>query len=359
MSLEPDSSAPGAASFNPEDHSHRRQNPLTGDWTLVAPHRGKRPWQGQTEPVTVQRLPEYEADCYLCPGNERASGHRNPEYTATYVFENDFSALQQHVPVFEVEDPLFRLSSEQGVCRVVCYSPTHNLTLAEMSHAQIRGVVDCWVEQYTELGQRLPWVQVFENKGAVMGCSMPHPHGQVWATQHAPTLLQKEMTQQVDYFAAYKQSLLLHYAQRELETGERVVDSNADWVVVVPFWAAWPFETLVLPRAPLSRMVEATTGQLASLAEILKSLTVRYDNLFRTAFPYSMGWHGAPMDGRVHPEWQLHAHFFPPLLRSATVRKFMVGYEMLADAQRDLTAEQAAVLLRECSLEHYSLVSDS
>lgn len=342
--------------FDFAEQPHRRRNPLTGDWVLVSPHRNKRPWQGQLEAVADTPTHPYDATCYLCPGNERMGGAKNPAYGDTFVFDNDFPALTRTTQKFEQTDNLFSVHAEQGECRVISYSPDHSKSLAELSPTQIEAVIRCWIEQASELGKEYAWVQIFENKGEVMGCSMPHPHGQVWAQHHAPTLLQREDAAQLDYHAANNASLLLDYAQREVSAGSRIVVSNDDWAVVVPFWAAWPFETLLLPLFPVTSLVALTARQQQSLAAVMSQLLIRYDNLFTCAFPYSMGWHGAPStqagaDQTSH--WQLHAHFYPPLLRSSSVRKFMVGYEMMAEAQRDLTAEQAASILRDLPAAHY------
>jgi UDPglucose--hexose-1-phosphate uridylyltransferase len=339
--------------FNFSNHPHRRRNPLTEDWVLVSPHRNKRPWQGQIEPAATHAHAKYDATCYLCPGNQRMSGAKNPHYTTPFVFNNDFPALTDAHQSLNTADPLFSVHAESGECRVVSYSPDHSRSLAELSIAEINQVVACWIEQTQMLGEQFPWVQIFENKGEMMGCSMPHPHGQIWAQSHTPSLLQREETTQRHYHDEHGRTLLLDYAQRELQDGNRVVADNEDWVAVVPFWAAWPFEILLLPRFAVARLTELTPTQGFSLAQILGELLTRYDNLFECSFPYSMGWHSGPCNHRSLPHWQLHAHFYPPLLRSQNVRKFMVGYEMLAEAQRDLTPEQAAAILRALPTTHY------
>jgi UDPglucose--hexose-1-phosphate uridylyltransferase len=325
---------------------HRRLNPLTGEWVLVSPHRTQRPWRGQIEKPQRDERPAHDPNCYLCPGNERAGGVRNPKYESTFVFTNDFSALLPDTPPARGEHPLLRYSSQQGTCRVICFSPRHDLTLPEMELSDIRGVVDIWAEQVTVLGQQYRWVQVFENKGAMMGSSNPHPHGQVWAGDALPNEPAKEDREQRNYQNDHGRPLLLDYAALEARRKERIVVENEHWLAVVPYWAVWPFETLLMPRRHALGLPDLVNAERDALAAILKCLLTKYDNLFGVSFPYSMGWHGAPTDGKDHPHWQLHAHFYPPLLRSATVKKFMVGYEMLAEAQRDLTAEQAAQRLR-------------
>lgn len=340
--------------FIPTEHPHRRYNPLTAQWVLVSPHRAKRPWQGQQEKAAEEQKPAYDPACYLCPGNLRISGEQNPVYHKPFVFKNDFSALLEDTPTPpEGADPLFRSAPARGESRVVCFSPDHSKTLPLLSVDEISEVIRVWQQQLNELGQKYQWVQIFENKGAAMGCSNPHPHGQIWANSFLPNEVAREDATQREYLRRHGSVLLVDYVQRELALNERIVVQTDHWVALVPYWAVWPFETLLLPKTQIKRLTEMTAAQTQDLAVALKKLTTKYDNLFNVSFPYSMGFHAAPFNGEENAHWQLHAHFYPPLLRSATVRKFMVGYEMLGESQRDLTAEQAAARLRELSETHY------
>jgi len=331
-------------------HPHRRFNPLTREWVLVSPQRTDRPWQGQVEETTEEVQPEYDPACYLCPGNPRAGGARNPAYTSTFVFDNDFAALRSDTPEGQLDEGgLLRAEAERGICRVVCFSPRHDLTIARMSVAEIARVVDTWVAQYKELGALsfINWVQIFENRGALMGASNPHPHCQIWANQSLPNEATKESLAQTEYYAGHQSCLLCDYLALERNSGARLVSENDGFYAVVPFWAVWPFEIMVISKQHLRGMDDLSESQTSALADILKRITTLYDKLFQVSFPYTIGFHQRPTDGEAHPEWHLHAHFYPPLLRSATIRKFMVGYELLGMPQRDITAESAAKRLRE------------
>ena len=327
--------------------SHRRHNPLTDEWVLVSPGRTRRPWLGQTEVLPPEERPRYDPDCYLCPRNERLSGDRNPNYGETLVFTNDFAALRPDGEPHSKSDGLLRTEDEQGTCRVICYSPRHDRRMSQMDPREIETVIDLWKDQTGELGEQYRWVQVFENNGEAMGASNPHPHGQIWAGTALPTLPSREDAMQRTYTSKNGSLLLLDYIDQE-SGGARIVVENDDWVALVPYWATWPFETLVVPTSPTPRITDIEDRSRRSLALVMSDLLTRYDNLFTHPFPYSMGWHGAPF-GSEGSHWQLHAHFYPPLLRSATVRKFMVGYELLAEAQRDFTPEEAAERLRAVS----------
>jgi UDPglucose--hexose-1-phosphate uridylyltransferase len=342
--------------FNLAEHSHRRYNLLIGEWVIVSPQRLRRPWLGQVEASPQENRPAYDPNCYLCPGNERAGGVHNPAYTGIYVFDNDFPALLVQLSPGEVDvGGLLMAEAERGICRVVCFSPRHDLTIPELELAALRQVVDAWAEQTEELGAHsfITYVQIFENKGAMMGASNPHPHCQIWATEHLPNEPAKELAAQLVYRADHGSCLLCDYLELEMVQGERLVCANEHFVALVPFWAVWPFETMVISRRHVSALLELTGDERDGLADVLKRLTARYDNLFRTSFPYSMGFHQRPTDGDPHPEWHLHLHFYPPLLRSATVRKFMVGFELLGTPQRDITAEDSAARLRAVSGRHY------
>ncbi|HJZ40809.1 MAG TPA: UDP-glucose--hexose-1-phosphate uridylyltransferase [Bacteroidales bacterium] len=340
-----------------QQFSHRRLNILTGEWILVAPHRTKRPWQGYREDESQKNSVGYDPSCYLCPGNTRANGEINPAYDSTYAFVNDFSALIHDVPVFEMdESSLLVAGTEKGMCRVVCFSPKHNLTLAEMETTGLENVITTWQTEYKVLGE-LPYinyVQIFENKGEIMGCSNPHPHGQIWAQQSIPVEPAKEQEHQLKYLAEKKTSMLMDYLQLELRQKERIIYENEGFALLVPFWALWPYETMILPKRNIRHILQLTRQEVSLFADIMRVTAVKYDNLFRISFPYSAGIHQAPTDGLQHEEWQMHMHFYPPLLRSATIKKFMVGYELLANPQRDITAETSASILRDLPLVHYS-----
>jgi len=339
---------------------HRRFNALTGEWVFVSAQRTERPWQGAVEvAATPVRGGSYDPDCYLCPGNARAGGARNPPYTSTYAFDNDFPAF---LPVSgddapepeprdgawpQVSASLFRAQAQRGVCRVLCFSARHDRSLAELAVAEIRAVVELWVQQVEELSRAWRCVQVFENKGASMGASNPHPHGQVWASDFIPTQIEKEATRQLAWREQTGEALLLCYAREESRRRERIILESPHWLVVIPWWALWPYETLLLPQRARTTLPELAAEEREDLAQTLKQLLMGYDALFSAPFPYSFGWHGAPSGAGCESGWQLHAHIYPPLLRSAAVRKFMVGYEMFAEGQRDLTPEEAAERLRD------------
>jgi UDPglucose--hexose-1-phosphate uridylyltransferase len=335
---------------------HRRFNALTGEWVLVSPHRAKRPWLGQVEKAPIENLPTYDPTCYLCPRNERAGGVTNPDYSGTFTFDNDFAALLPDPSVEATSThPLLVSVPERGSCRVVCFSPRHDLTLPELDLTSIEKVIATWTRESADLAAQdfIRYVQVFENKGAMMGCSNPHPHSQLWAQSQLPNEIIKEQATQRDYYSQHGRPLLLDYVQEELKLKERILFSNEHFTALVPFWAVWPFETMVIAHRATQSLSDLTAAEVSALAEAFKQVTTRYDNLFEISFPYSMGFHQAPADGEAHPEWVLHAHFYPPLLRSATVRKFMVGYEMLAMPQRDITPEVATERLRSVSDVHY------
>ena len=324
---------------------HRRLNALTGEWVLVSAGRTRRPWLGAEEPEPPEERPVHDPECYLCPGNTRVTGDLNPDYPSTFVFTNDFAALRPDTSNARVATGLFRAEGTRGTCRVVCFSPRHDVTLAGMDRASIRGVIDVWADQTSELGERFRWVQVFENRGAAMGASNPHPHGQIWSGDALPVEAAAEDGEQARHLAATGRRLLADYAEAE-RGGPRVIRDSGEWLTLVPFWASWPFEAMLVPMSPAARLADLGDAARDGLADALRDLNLRYDALFRRPFPFSMGWHQAPFGGAPTDHWQVHAHFYPPLLR-ATVRKFMVGYELLSEPQRDLTPEEAAGRLRD------------
>jgi UDPglucose--hexose-1-phosphate uridylyltransferase len=336
-------------------HPHRRFNPLTGRWVLVSPHRNNRPWQGQVERAAIVKAETYDPACYLCLGNARAGGVKNPNYASTFVFDNDFPALRIDTPAGSVDNGLIRAEAEQGICRVLCFSPRHDLTMARMEPAEVAGVVDAWCDQYRELGAlpSINHVQIFENRGEMVGASNPHPHCQIWATSTIPDEVAIETANQNAHQREHGSCMLCDYLSLERQS-ERVVCENESFAALVPFWAVWPFEVMVIAKRHVTGLDELQTAERMGLADILRQVAIRYDNLFETPFPYSMGLHQRPTDSQPHSSWHFHAHFYPPLLRSATVRKFMVGFELLAIPQRDLTAEQAAARLRAVSAIHYA-----
>ena len=334
------------------EHPHRRYNPLSDKWILVSPHRITRPWQGE-EHVAEPAPPAYDPTCYLCPGNTRVTGDRNPDYKDVYIFPNDFPALLEDRGEADASTGLFRSETVRGTSEVICFSADHEKSLPQLAVHQVKQVVEAWCLETGRLGQDYANVQIFENKGAMMGCSNPHPHGQIWASDHIPDEVRIENRMQAEYRSKTGRNLLSELVLSEIEADQRVVVKNDHWLAVVPYWASWPFETLLLPRFSVARLSELDDPQKTGLAEAVRELTIHYDNLFRCSFPYSMGWHGAPFGGDDAGHWLLHAHFYPPLLRSASVRKFMVGYELLAESQRDLTPERAADMLRAQPTDRY------
>ena len=338
------------------EHPHRRYNILTGEWVLVSPHRTKRPWQGKQEKIPETKRPKYDPTCYLCPGNTRAGGEQTPKYESVYSFTNDFSALLVDTPNILEEDGLLKAQGETGICKVVCFSPDHSLTLPLMEQKAIADVVALWQKEYSELGakQNIRHVQIFENKGAMMGCSNPHPHGQIWAQYSIPQEVERKTKMQRAYFEKNGSSLLGDYLQQELDKDERILFQNEHFVALVPFWAVWPYEAMIAPKKQLQNIAALSKEQALAFAEAIKVVTTKFDNLFEVSFPYSSGIHQSPTDND-YPEWHFHMSFYPPLLRSATVKKFMVGYEMFGNPQRDITAEQAAKKLKGLSNTHYSL----
>lgn len=343
--------------FDIENTPHKRLNILTGEWVLVSPHRMKRPWQGKVEKVTKKKEENYNHECYLCPGNVRAGGIENPDYKTTFIFQNDFSALKP-LPSLEIinNEELIQAKAESGICKVVCFSPRHDLSLAEMEKESIIGVIETWIDEYKTISSldNINYITIFENKGELMGCSNRHPHGQIWAQNSIPNEPLKETIRQKEYFDKKNSCLLCDYLKKENELSRRIVVDNDDFVLLVTFWATWPFETIIIPKFHSQNILTLNPKQKKSLADILSEITTRYDNLFQTSFPYSMGFHQSPTDSNEYPEWHWHIHFYPPLLRSESVKKFMVGYEMLAMPQRDLSSELSAEMLKNLSNKHYS-----
>ena len=343
---------------NFNDNPHRRFNILTGEWILVSPHRTKRPWQGKTEKASLESKPKYDPKCYLCPTNDRMGGAVNPDYKKPFSFINDFSALLKDVKEEKYENGLLYAESESGICKVVCFSQDHSLTLPLMSKEAITDVISLWQQEYKELGatKGINHIQIFENKGDVMGCSNPHPHGQIWAQRSIPQEVQKKADRLLAYWQEHKKSILEDYIAQELDLNERIILEDEHFVSLIPYWAVWPYETMIVPKRKIAHIGELSDNEKLAFAEVLRKTTIRLDNIFQTSFPYSAGIHQAPTDGEEHPEWHFHMSFYPPLLRSATVKKFMVGYEMFANPQRDITAEQAANMMKALSNTHYSII---
>ena len=335
-----------ATALDVSEHPHRRLNLLTGEWLLVSPHRAKRPWRGDETRPLPRELVAHDPECHLCPGNVRANGSRNPDYRDTYVFSNDFPALTSSHHVLDAQDEIFRAMPAAGEARVVCFSPHHSYTLPQLSEQEVMRVIDVWCSEAAELSSSYDYVQIFENKGTMMGCSSPHPHSQIWASDFVPTQVAIEDARQAEWFNSRGSKLLDEVIAQEEREEVRIVDRNERWIAIVPWWAAWPFEILLIARDDVQSLPELRPEAREALSSMLRRITARYDRLFSTSFPYSMGWHQAPGTSSQPEAWRLHAHFYPPLLRSASVRKFMVGYEMLAEPQRDLTPEQAAARLR-------------
>ncbi len=337
------------------NNPHRRYNILTGEWVLVSPHRTKRPWQGKIEKQPTDQRLAYNNNCYLCPGNTRAGGFENPNYENTFVFKNDFAALLDNSPNESYNKGLLKAKGENGICKVICFSPNHSLTLPEMEIYNLEKIIETWINEYLELGKnkKINHVQIFENKGSMMGCSNPHPHGQIWAQSSIPEVTTKKTEHQKKYFEKNNSSLLGDYIQQELEIKERLIEENNHFVSLVPFWAVWPYETMIVPKRKMSNISLMSQEEKKSFADILKATTIRMDNIFECSFPYSSGIHQCPTDGNDYPEWHWHMSFYPPLLRSTTIKKFMVGYEMFANPQRDISAEQAAEKMRTVSHIHY------
>ena len=340
-----------------KNSSHRRKNILTGEWVLVSPHRTKRPWQGMQEQAKELKTLKYDPNCYLCPGNTRANNEINPDYKNTYSFINDFSAILD-IKIEYYNDNLLEAHTESGICKVLCYSPNHSLTMPQMDESEIVSIIKLWQKEYKDLGslKSINNIQIFENKGESMGCSNPHPHGQIWAQKSIPTELLKKQNNFKKFYKNNNQSMLLAYIKKELELKERIIFENESFVALVPFWAVWPYESMIITKNHRKSILELNEKEVTDYANILKILTTKYDNLFQISFPYSTGIHQAPTNNEQNKEWHMHMSFYPPLLRSASIKKFMVGYEMFGEPQRDITPEQAAESLRNCSNTHFSKV---